>query len=110
MILREIERNTFHEAVENHRETFTAKKRQGGVLPDLRLAGSLGEVSKARGMKALSQVALQKCSSLLHQRHNTEKSGCVGVQPSHLKGDGDTVVSRKDFLSHFVSWRHLQSG
>lgn len=110
MILREIESNTFHEAAENHRETFTEKKRQGGVLPDLRLARRLGEVSKAGGMKVLTQVTPQKCGSLLHEHHNTEKICCVGVQPSHLKRDGDTVVSRKDFLSHFVSWRHLQSG
>lgn len=47
MIPRETEGDTFQEAVENHRETFTEKKRQGGVLPDLHLAGSLAEVSQA---------------------------------------------------------------
>lgn len=76
MILRETERNTFQEAVENHRETFTEKKRQGGVLPDLHLARSLDEVSKARGTKALTQVTPQKCSSLLHEHHNTENLLC----------------------------------
>jgi len=35
MILRETERNTVQEAVENHRETNTDKKCQGGVLPNL---------------------------------------------------------------------------
>lgn len=66
-------------------EKPTEKKRQGGFLPDLRLAKSLGEVSKARSMKALTQETLQKCSSLLHAYHNTEQICCVGRQASHLK-------------------------
>ena len=42
--------------------------------------------------------------------HNTEKICCVGVQSSYLKRDGDTAMSRKEFPSHSVSWRHLKSG
>lgn len=75
----------------------TEKQHQGGVLPDLHLATSLSEFSKARNMKALTQETLQKCSPLLHQCHNTDKICCVGVQSSHWKKDGDTTVSQKDF-------------
>lgn len=109
MIPREIERNTFHEAVENHRETFTEKKRQGGVLPDLPLARLSGGSLHGQRQKALAQVTLQKCSTWLHKHHNAAPICCAGMQPSHLKRDGDAAMSRKDFLSFceleaFAEW------
>lgn len=78
------------------------KKLQRGALPDLLLAKSLKEVSKARSMKELKQETLQKYSSLLHAYHNTGKICCVGVQSSHLKRAGNAIMSRKDFLHGFL--------